>query len=209
MRLTRYFQSCLLVEEASARILIDPSGEEARDVGKFGRLDAVLFTHEHSDHFDASLAKTFVEEGIAPVYANESTAKQVDASVAVVNDGQEFDVNGVEVKVFELPHCPMPNGSTGPQNSGYLVANKFFHPGDGVEIDNLKAEVVAMPITGPDVSMKDAFLFAKQLEARLAIPIHYDKLGAIPEVYAAFAAYFPDDFAFTVRPLAIGETTQV
>ena len=56
MKITRYYQSCLLVEEGSARILIDPSGAEAERFDSFGKLDAVLYTHEHSDHFDPDLA---------------------------------------------------------------------------------------------------------------------------------------------------------
>jgi L-ascorbate metabolism protein UlaG (beta-lactamase superfamily) len=68
MKVTRYFQSCLLVEDGETRVLIDPSGQEKDSLDKFGKLDAVLYTHEHSDHFDANMAQTFVEQGIAPVY---------------------------------------------------------------------------------------------------------------------------------------------
>jgi L-ascorbate metabolism protein UlaG (beta-lactamase superfamily) len=192
MKVTRYFQSCLLIEEGKARILIDPSGHEKDHIDKLGELDAVLYTHEHSDHFDAEMAQTFVEQGIAPVYANASTAKLIKASKTVVKDGQEFKINGVKIKVIELPHCLMPNDSAGPQNVGYLINGKFFHPGDGVELAGLSVDNLALPITGPDVSMKDAFAFAKQLGAKNVIPIHYDKIGANPEVYATFAGFFPE-----------------
>jgi L-ascorbate metabolism protein UlaG (beta-lactamase superfamily) len=100
MKVTRYFQSCLLVEEGDARILIDPSGQEKGRMGEFGKLDAVIYTHEHGDHFDADMAKTFVEQGIAPVYANASTAKLIEASKTEVADGQEFEVNGLKIKAI-------------------------------------------------------------------------------------------------------------
>ncbi|MGH7782782.1 MAG: MBL fold metallo-hydrolase, partial [Candidatus Binatia bacterium] len=71
MKVTRYFQSCLLIEVNGVTILIDPSGQDKET--DFGKLDAVFYTHEHLDHFDADMAQTFVEQGIAPVYANTST----------------------------------------------------------------------------------------------------------------------------------------
>lgn len=208
MRVSRYTQSCLLIEEGDARILIDPSGEEKDRLSEFGELDAVFYTHQHSDHFDAELAQTFVEQGIAPVYANASTAQLIKASKTQVSDGQEFDIAGLKVKAIELPHCLMPNGSRGPQNTGYLVNGRLFHPGDGKELAGFKVDNLALPITGPDVSMKDAFAFAHQLSARHVIPIHYDKIGAKPEVYSTFAGFF-EEFKFKFKILKIGESTEL
>jgi len=208
LKITRCFQSCLLVEEGSARILIDPSDEEAKRYDSFGKLDAVLYTHQHADHFDADLAQKFAAAGV-PIYANASTAKFCKTAPSISENGEEYDIAGVKIKAIELPHCLMPNGSAGPQNTGYLVDNTFFDPGDGVSLKGLQVDHLALPITGPDVSMKDAFLFAKQLGVKVAIPVHYDKLGADPEVYAIFAGYFPDDFAFTIKPLSIGESTEI
>jgi L-ascorbate metabolism protein UlaG (beta-lactamase superfamily) len=55
--------------------------------------------------------------------------------------------------------------------------------------------------------MKDAFSFATQVGAKIAIPIHYDKLGANAEVYKTFAGYF--DFAFQIHPLKNGESLDI
>jgi L-ascorbate metabolism protein UlaG (beta-lactamase superfamily) len=207
MKVTRYFQSCLLIEEGSARILIDPSGQEKGHIGKMGRLDAVLYTHEHSDHFDAEMAQTFVEQGIAPVYANASTAKLIKASKTIVKDGQEFKINGVRVKVIELPHCLMPDGTQGPQNVGYLINDKLFHPGDGKELDGLRIDNLALPIIGPDISIKDAFAFAKQISAKAVIPIHYDFLGLKPEIVKSFAERF--EMPFKVHILKNGQSVEL
>ena len=181
MKITRYFQSCVLIEEAGVRVLIDPSGQEKDRLGEFGQLDAVLYTHEHSDHFDAAMAQTFVEQGIAPLYANASTAKLIEASKTVVKDGQEYDIKGLKVKAIELPHCLMVDGSAGPQNTGYLINGQFFHPGDGKELNGLSVATLALPINGPDISLKDAYDFAVQVSAKQVIPIHYDYLGGNPD----------------------------
>jgi L-ascorbate metabolism protein UlaG (beta-lactamase superfamily) len=181
MKVTRYFQSCLLVEDNGVRVLIDPSGQEKERLGDFGKLDAVFYTHEHSDHFDADMARDFVEQGMAPVYANASTAKLIEASKTVIEDGQEYDVKGLKIKAVELPHCLMVDGSKSVQNTGYLINTRLFHPGDGKELAGLKVDTLAVPINGPDISLKDAYAFCMQVAAKQVIPIHYDYLGGNPD----------------------------
>jgi L-ascorbate metabolism protein UlaG (beta-lactamase superfamily) len=212
MKVTRYFQSCLLIEEGNARVLIDPSGQEKDRLGDFGKLDAVIYTHEHSDHFDASMAKDFVEQGVAPVYANASTAKLIKASKTEVKNGKEYDINGLKVKAIDLPHCLMVDGSEGPQNTGYLINSRLFHSVDGVNLSGLSVEILAAPITGPDVSFKDAFTFGKQVSAKTFIPIHYDYLGAKPDVFAAFASgggAKPTYAPFSVKVVGNSETVEI
>jgi len=204
MKLTRYFQSCLLIEEGNARIVIDPSGQEAADSNKFGKLDAVLYTHEHGDHFDPELAQKFADAGVA-VYANASTAKQMKSPPNVIEDGQELEVAGVKISVHELPHCLMVSGAQGPQNSGYLINERLFHPGDGKELAGVKAEILAVPISGPDISLKDASDFVKQVGAKVAVPIHYDFIGTKPEVFEMLGG----DQPYQVKTIGAGQTIEV
>lgn len=205
MKITRYFQSCLLIEDGSVRILIDPSGQEKQRLSEFGQLNGIFYTHEHGDHFDAGMAQMFVEQGIAPVYANASTAKLIKASKTEVSDGQEFDVNGIKVKAIELPHCLMVDGSTSVQNTGYLVNNKLFHPGDGKELAGLQVDILAVPLNGPDISPKDALDFAKQVHAREVIPIHYDFLGGNPDFFGTYI----DKAGMKPHVLKLGESVEI
>lgn len=209
MRITRYTQSCLLIEEGNTKILID-AGVDARETGdleKLPKADALLFTHEHADHFDAQIAEDMAGQGIM-VVANESTAKLINADIKVVKTDEEFKIGNVDIRAIPLPHCLMPTGAEGPMNTGYLLNGKLFNPGDSTQrpgdliVDNL-----ILPITGPDISMRDAFMFAEQLEAKTVIPVHYDKLGAKPEVYAAFAERFQLPFKWDI--LTSGQSTEL
>lgn len=180
MKLTRYFQSCILIEDGGARILLDPSGQDADKFDEFGRLDAVFYTHEHSDHFDPDLAEKFAGAGVK-LHANASTAKQMKSQPQIVTDNQEFDINGLKIQARELPHCLMVDGSTSVQNTGYLVGGRLFHPGDGKELAGLQAEILAVPLSGPDISLHDAYAFTMQVGAKQVVPIHYDFLGGNPD----------------------------
>jgi L-ascorbate metabolism protein UlaG (beta-lactamase superfamily) len=205
MKVTRYFQSCLLIDNDGSRILIDPSGQEKDSLDKFGQLDAVLYTHEHPDHFDADMAQNFVEQGIAPVYANSSTAEHIKASKTTVEDGKEYKIGRLTIKAIDLPHCLMTDGSKGPQNTGYLVNGKLFHPGDGKELVGLSVDILAMPLAGPDISPHDAYLFAKQVQAKHVVPIHYDFLGGNPGFFDTTA----QKAGIKTHDLKIGESVEL
>ncbi len=204
MKVTRYFQSCLLIEGGESRLLIDPSGQETERFNNLAKLDAVIYTHQHSDHFDRELAQKFADAGVA-VYANASTAKQMKSQPTVVNNGQKFDVGGLTVEARELAHCLMVDGSESVQNTGYLVGGKIFHPGDGKELAGLTVDTLAVPLSGPDISLKDAYAFTVQVGAKQVIPIHYDYLGGNPDFFDSFVA----KAGVKTHALKIGESAEL
>jgi L-ascorbate metabolism protein UlaG (beta-lactamase superfamily) len=199
MKIIRFVQSCLLIEEGNTKVLVDPGTDfkNEHDISELPNLDAVLYTHEHADHFDVGSCEQFIEGGVK-IYANESTAKLISKEIKVVEQWEEFEIGDFNIRTFDVPHCLMPTGTEGPQNTGYLFNEKFFDPGDGVELKGLKVDNIALPITGPDISMKDAFEFAVKLHAKIAIPVHYDKLGANAEVYKQFAQRLQMPFSMKV-----------
>jgi L-ascorbate metabolism protein UlaG (beta-lactamase superfamily) len=142
------------------------------------------------------------------VFANSATAELIGVEkVTVVNDGDNFAIGGFDVVARELPHCLLPDGNEGPQNTGYVIDGVLFHPGDGKEMEGLQVDNLALPITGPDISILDAINFAKQVKAKVAIPIHYTAIPADPDVFAAYAGKGNADFE--VRVLADGESTEI
>ena len=189
MKVTRYEQSCMVVEIGKVRILIDPGFPftDKHKISELGKLDAVFITHEHADHFNKEFCEKLADTTI--IHVNESTDKLLDnPNKIVVKDNDLVEIDGkLIVKVRELPHCLMPDGSEGPQNTGYLINDMLFHPGDGVDISGVSVDNLALPIIGPDVSPKDAFEFARQVEAKKAIAIHHEVFGVNPSVYKMFA----------------------
>lgn len=205
MKITKYTQSCMVLEKDGVSILIDPGNVYANkhDLNELGKIDAVIYTHRHADHFDESMYQLIVQKGIK-CYSNPDVS-EIAPEVAVVNDGDEFSIGSFNIKAIDLDHCLMPDGSSGPPNTGFVFDGSFFHPGDGAYLEGLSVDVLALPITGPDISMKDAFQFANQLGAKKVIAIHYDTLGAKAEFYKLFAERFGQSYEFIV--LADGEST--
>jgi L-ascorbate metabolism protein UlaG (beta-lactamase superfamily) len=190
MKVTKYPQSCLVIEQNGKRLCIDPGAlvKAKYSASDLLPLDAILITHEHSDHVDEELLHELTHEGLVPVYANQSTKNLLgDAVTQTVEDGQEFEAAGMNVAARELPHCQMVDGSPGPQNTGYVIDGVFFHAGDGIALEGLKVQTAAIPIAGPDVSARDVFDFIKQLHCQKVVPIHYDYFLENPRLLAGMS----------------------
>jgi L-ascorbate metabolism protein UlaG (beta-lactamase superfamily) len=186
MRITKYPQSCLVVDSGDARLLIDP-GYLVLDryrLADLGAVDAVLYTHQHADHFDPRALDELRERDV-PVYGNADVSSLIGADAITVRSGQEMEIAGFSVAPHDLPHVAMVDGSPGPPNTGYLIGGRLFHPGDGFDID-LRVDVLALPIAGPSISFRDAYAFAERSGASAVIPMHYDFFLADPRLFAGF-----------------------
>ncbi len=175
MKISKFGHACLLIEEGQARILIDP-GVWSRGFEGLRDLDAVLITHQHQDHLDVGRfealleanpeAKVYVDEDSAAVLAKEGT------QATVVRGGDRFEVVGVSVegmgKLHAVIHSSMPDLT----DMGYLIANKFFYPGDAWTEPGRSVEVLAMPVGAPWMKIGEGIDYIKAVRPRVAIPVH-------------------------------------
>ena len=186
MRITKFPQSCLVVETDDARIAIDPGTfvTARHELTELGPLDAVLYTHRHADHLDIEVVDS-LREGGAELFGNADVVALLgEDRCTLVEAGRPFTAAGIEVAPHDLPHVVMVDGSPGPPNTGFLLEDTLFHPGDGIELTGLTAPVAAVPIAGPSISFHDAYRFVRQLGAQRIVPVHYDAFVADPEHFA-------------------------
>lgn len=213
MKITKYPQSCLLIEKAGKRLLIDPGIFVAQKyaASEFGSVDAVLITHERADHLHTDLLQAVIGGRDISVIANESAAALSKGLVTqTVHDGDTFTVAGFDVVAHELPHCAMVDGSAGPQNTGYIIDGAFFDPGDGVEVTGVQVPTAGVAIAGPDISPRDVVTFIKSVGCKTVIPLHYtnDVFHGLKESAVTWAEWggLTD---VRVVPLADGESVEV
>ena len=210
MKIRKYPQSHLVITGSSTKIIIDP-GSITFTAGykseEFQGADAYLITHQHSDHMDPENIKNIINDKL--VYGNSdvvSKLKSLGVEAEETHDKEKFQVGEFEITPIDLPHCKMQDGSDGPPNTGFIINGVLFHPGDGYQRpDDLTVENLALPIAGPTITMDGALQFAKDLEAKIVIPIHYDYFKADPNEFKNMAL----PFGIEVRPLAPGEETEI
>ncbi len=244
MKITKYPQSCFVLEKAGKKILIDYGmfcGENF-PAQKFIDVSAVLTTHTHRDHMNLDVLKEFSKSNIK-LYGNfdvVKAAKESRLQVIEVKDREAFSIEDFKVEPIFLPHCKIlrcnscgdwlkpqnfipgkrrcklhpneiPSEMDGPPNTGFLIDGVLFHPGDGIEIKNLRAKDALVPIAGPTITYEKAWEFAKSLKANLAIAMHYDNPHAPAQDRdpQKFLELKPKDFECEAIVMKDGESLEI
>ncbi|GAA4916439.1 MBL fold metallo-hydrolase [Nesterenkonia rhizosphaerae] len=188
MRITHLGHSCVLVEAAGARVLIDP-GAFSTDWHGVTDLDAVLITHQHPDHVDPDHAPALLEANPqALVYTADDVAHAVTLPGAVpLTPGEQIQVGGLTINAVGGDHAVIHADIPRIHNLGYVLHAEgepvFFHPGDSLQAVPGDAaptgvDVLALPIMGPWAAMKEQVEFVRALGVpEVSIPIHDELLS--------------------------------
>ena len=173
MKITKFNHSCVLVETEDRVGLFDPGGwswqSGSFDIDKIDRIDRIIITHAHGDHFDPEFLKTVLDKfPQAHLVANEEVQQAVKAAgIDVTMRGQETAC----AKPFTAPHEGLPTGTPPPANTGFHFKSVFTHPGDSHTFDE-SMDVLALPVIAPWGSTVRAVELAKRLKPKHIIPIH-------------------------------------
>lgn len=180
MKITKYPQSCLLIEKDGHRIVIDPGNffAEKYSLNDLGSIEAVLYTHRHGDHADAGLFEKIKASNI-PSYGNSDVVEVLGEGITEITSGKVFQTAGFTILPHNIAHFKVDPAVDPPQNTGYIIDGNFFHPGDGHENNGVQVEHFAVPIAGP-FSVVHATEFVKSVGAKKVIPIHYSNQARYP-----------------------------
>lgn len=182
MKITKYPQSCLLVEVNNKKILIDPGSlkYEERFLNAWRKADIILVTHKHFDHINASV----LENLNISIYSTEEVQNAYpNLNINIVKESDVFNIDEIKIEVVKAVHGYNPllkNGGEVFENVGYIIDDgntKLYITSDTICFNNdYKADIVALPVTAHGLTMSsfEAALFAKELGAKLVLPIHMD-----------------------------------
>jgi len=97
--------------------------------------------------------------------------------VAVVGDGDAFDIGGIGVEVYGELHAPTHPDFPRVTNVGFLVGNTetggtVFHPGDAFTVPARPVDTLLVPVHGPWSKTGEVIDYVREVEPRHALPIH-------------------------------------
>ncbi|MGW5671919.1 MBL fold metallo-hydrolase [Micromonospora sp. NPDC003776] len=173
MKITKWTHACVRLEHEGRVLVIDPGtwSEPRALVGA----DAVLVTHEHTDHVDVlRLAGLGV-----PVFAPD-TARLPDLAplpVTRVAAGDRFTAAGFAVTACGGRHAFIHDGQPDCANLGYLVDDAVYHPGDSLALPGAPVETLLVPAQGSWLKLTEAITFATTVGAQRVYPIHDAQLN--------------------------------
>ncbi len=215
--------SFLFVSCTGKRILFDPwISTNPKCPGRycglkgFGKIDFILWTHGHVDHFMLSDAKKLIAEHqpkvVAPWELNffiKSEIPEANCQTFIIgNKGCTSDLDGIKITMVEAFH------SSGTQLNGFEGTNRFvgdavgyiiefenglkvYHAGDTSLMGDMKIiigdfykpDVAILPIGGVFTMGPDEAAFScKLIQPKVVIPEHY---GTFP-VLEQNCDYFKD-----------------
>ncbi len=174
MKITKLNHACLLIKNEDKVFLIDPGSFSTDLVNEvlpsLEKLDYVLITHDHFDHFDPELCRA-----ISDKYPK---AKFIGTS-DVVNKLKDLGLDNASTKanelidIYDIGHDSMsplaPENST--QNFAIKIMGRLITPGDSHHLTE-SSEILCLPMDGPWGSTIEAVRMVDRLKPRYVLPIH-------------------------------------
>ncbi len=196
--------SSFLLEFNETNVLIDPCihcesfGQYERlipspiSLSDLPKIELVLVTHEHEDHFDKKAIEFITQRDGCCVVAHDSVLSELGIPARckrAVSANCELHVRGVHISV-EIAHHPQAFYPMAYVVTGDNVS--IYHAGDSDLLEefqpDFKAHVALLPIGGNStMDVVDAVKCTKVLKPEVVIPMHYNTFQicqASPEEFA-------------------------
>lgn len=175
MKVTKLRHSCVLVEENGVRILFDP-GSYSTAYADLKNAHVIIITQIHGDHFDIGLLKALLANNPeAKVITNREVGAALEKEHVVytkIEQGERTTERGILIEAFGNEHAVIYPTLPPAQNTGYFIANRFFHPGDAYVVPTKPVDILALPTGGPWLKMADAVDYAREVKPKICFPIH-------------------------------------
>jgi len=186
MKITRFAQSCILIETSGKRILLDPGYIQYRESypdNEWKNIDILLVTHKHADHCHIDAVKNILKNSKTRFYTTREVADTYpEISPDIVKAGDVLNFDDIKAEVVNAVHgyIPFIKGNEVVENAGYIIddgKHRVYQTSDTICFkNNYRCDVLFVPVSDHRLVMGpfEASLFTKETGAKLVIPFHYD-----------------------------------
>ncbi len=198
-RVTFIGHSTLLIEASGKKVLTDPWYHEPVYGGIYHRrppgiplenladVDVILISHGHKDHYDEQALRKLNKEALV-ILPSDVLVRRVRglgySSVEKLEPWQQKAMNGLTITAVPAKHSVYQVGYIiiGDEKTFYFAGDTRNIPELSTMAERFKIDVVLLPIAGLKMFFliravmrpEDAARAAKELDAKVLIPIHYD-----------------------------------
>lgn len=174
MKITKYEHACLVVEEQGQKLIIDP-GMYSPSLTDFTNVAGVVVTHVHGDHLDIDkLRAVYTQNSAAKFYAPQEVLDEVKGAVPMVaiTNGDKKEVGPFQLEFFGTDHAIIHESTPKFQNSGVMVNNTLYYPGDSFTIPHVPVKILALPSGAPWLKISEAMDFLVAAKPEQVFPTH-------------------------------------
>ncbi|MEI6498866.1 MAG: MBL fold metallo-hydrolase [bacterium] len=210
MNITKLGHSCFILEINDTKILFDP-GIFTDPSAVFENIKIILITHSHADHMDVSLLKKILIDNEATLITNSESAnilREEGIEAQIISNGEEIELFDVKIKAIGEKHIEVYPGIDAGANTGYLINDHFFNPGDNYTIPNETVQILAMPAAGPWVKLSEAIDYALAVKPEKVFSVH-DGMLINPGIIIPLATKVLSEHNIQFIDLKINQTTSL
>jgi len=175
MKITKFGHACLLIEEKDLRIILDP-GSYSSLQDNVKNIDVILITHEHHDHVSIdSVKKVLQNNPQAKIITNKGVGALLEKEnipYQLLEDGQSTSEKGVAIEGFGNKHAIIHSSMPAIENTGYMIANRLFYPGDAFIKPTKPVEILALPVGGPWMKISEAIDYGLEIKPKIWFAVH-------------------------------------
>jgi L-ascorbate metabolism protein UlaG (beta-lactamase superfamily) len=173
MKITKHGHACLELELDGKKALIDP-GFYTEDVSGLTDVVALVITHSHDDHcFESQVAEIVKSNpGIKIFGTSEVAAKLSSFDVTTVYHGDFYQEQGFSFEFFGDMHQIIHESIPLIQNTGVMVNNQLYYPGDSYTTPDVPVEILACPTSAPWLKIGDVMDFVAAIKPNQSFATH-------------------------------------
>jgi L-ascorbate metabolism protein UlaG (beta-lactamase superfamily) len=170
-------QSCFRIESKAFTIYTDPNSITTKDTA-----DVIVITHAHDDHYSTANIDKLVGPNTILIAPQDVVYTGTVGKRVVLPPGGEFDAFGcVTIKAVAAYNISKTNHPKEKNWVGYVITVDgvtIYHTGDTERIPEMKAittDIIMLPLgqTYTFNTVQDAVEAAKDVKAKVAIPMHF------------------------------------
>jgi L-ascorbate metabolism protein UlaG (beta-lactamase superfamily) len=212
MKIQKFGHCCFIAEpKPGIKIMTDPGSFSTTQNTATG-ITAVAITHEHGDHFHIdSLKEVLKNNPSAIVITNTAVGKLLtEAGIAFtkVEEGETYDLQGVTIAGFGNTHAEIYGDYGQVQNTGYMI-DALCYPGDAFHYPDATVDILALPIAGPWMKVKESIDYAKKLNPRIAFAVHDAIVSDKSSFIYSMTEHFLSTFNVSFKKLELGKEEEV
>lgn len=175
MKIKKLGHCCLVIEVNGKRIMTDPGSYSTFQVEE-KNIDIILITHEHQDHLHMDSLKVILENNKDIKIITNSAVGKILTEAGIVyellEEGGKGEFEGVVFEGYGDRHAEVYEEFGQVQNTGYFIDNILFYPGDAFTNPQKQVEILALPVAGPWMKIKDAIRYVLELKPKVCFPVH-------------------------------------
>lgn len=173
MKLTKHGHACLELEKDGSRLIIDP-GFYTEPMDGLAGVVAIVITHMHDDHcYEEQIDRILAANPNAKIFGTDEVAKRLGTrNATVVRHGDWLQVGPFTLEFFGDLHQEIHRSIPLIQNTGVMVDDRLYYPGDSYTQPDRPVEILACPTSAPWLKIGDVMDFVAAVKPKRSFATH-------------------------------------